>query len=86
MIEGEVEVLVEIGAVPQQRGDRFAAHRLRPRYAGHAVPLARLSSAPQPDVVTRAEARDNPTFCPAGPDRASDATAKADPAPQMETG
>lgn len=45
MIEGEVEVL-EIDALPQQRGDRFAAHRLRPACAGHPVPLVPYLPAP----------------------------------------
>ncbi len=38
MIEGEVEVL-EIDALPQERGDRLPPRRLRPAGAGHAVPL-----------------------------------------------
>ena len=52
MIDGEVEVL-EIDALPQQRGDRFAARtdRLRPACAGHAVPLVPYLPAPHPGLA-----------------------------------
>jgi hypothetical protein len=50
MIDGEVEVL-EIDALPQQRGDRFAAHRLRPACAGHALSLVPYLPAPHPGLA-----------------------------------
>jgi hypothetical protein len=50
MIDGEIEVL-EIDALPQQRGDRFAAHRLRPACAGHAVSLVPYLPAPHPGLA-----------------------------------
>jgi hypothetical protein len=37
-MNGEVDVL-EIDALPQELGDWFVAHRLRPACADHPVPL-----------------------------------------------
>jgi hypothetical protein len=50
MIEGEVEVL-EIDALPQERGDRFAAQTGFDPRAGHAVPLVPRHPAPRPGLA-----------------------------------
>ena len=50
MIEGEVEV-VEIDAVPQQRGDRFVAHTGFDPRPGDPVPLVPYLPAAHPGVA-----------------------------------
>jgi len=58
----EVEVL-EIDALPQERGDRFTSHRLRPACAGHAVPLVPDLAAPHPGLARGERAADRGLMC-----------------------
>jgi Pyridoxamine 5'-phosphate oxidase len=50
MIEGDVEVL-EIDALPRERGDRFAARTGFDPRADHALPLVPRHPAPHPGVA-----------------------------------
>jgi hypothetical protein len=50
MIDGEVEV-PEIDALPQQRGDRFAARTRFRRALANSVPLVPHVPAPRPGLA-----------------------------------
>ncbi|ADG89055.1 pyridoxamine 5'-phosphate oxidase family protein [Thermobispora bispora] len=58
VIDGDVEVL-EMDALPKERGDRFAARTGFDPRAGHAVPLVPRHAAPDPGLA-RGERADRP--------------------------